>query len=220
MKKFSIITMAALLTLSCMSCVTSADEEFTEDVKRVDILTRGIISVVTVNGVDTPVSVDSVKIANASTNVNVDDSVNMYSQQVDFRRFKPSISVISEQIVRREQFYAVKQLDCLLTLSMDNLSLPLYFSRQIVVSIDETGNEYTPRYSFSLEYISVNYLGSENMVTYDESHLKSYFNLLLGIYDNGNAIGTLATTVSFYTLNPPITFGAECVDWENEDYCF
>lgn len=215
MKNILYLVLIAFVALCFGSCVVDTTiEDALESVGMVKINTRGNMSVVTANGQEYFVAVDSVVLAAGSQEINVDDSVNVVPENVKFKCFLPHVDVLSEKIVRREQFYVVKQLDCLLTLSFEGVYLPVRFTRQIVVSIDK-GKEQTPYYTFIFNVVSESYLGTDKMKTFEESHSRSYYDLELNVSDNDEVIGTLKTKVSFFTANTPITFDVSVDDWED-----
>lgn len=173
------------------------------------IVTRGCVSIISINGEDFSVTVDSVTLADVSKNVDVDANINLLPDQVDFKYFAPYVEILDTTVVREEKFFIVKQLDCLLTLSKDKLYIPIRFTRQIVTV---GKNEYP--YYYALHFnVETEYLYSDC-----SNNNRSYYDLILYVYDSKELIGTLKTRVSFFTQNQtciPISFDVTVDGWQD-----
>lgn len=200
------------------SCTENANLglDFTEAETRsvsTEITTDGVTSTIIVDGIIYSVEVDSVHISEEHESITLDDTIKIGPQDVNFSRCSiRCLRKLNEEVILRDEHYLVRQMVLEVEILYSNLVVPVQFTREIVSAICPDGSEVTPHWTHQFK-VSSEYCGGDSLITNEEKHSRSYFDLRIQTYDQDKPIGTIETRVSFYTTNAPVSFGASVSDW-------
>ena len=148
--------------------------------------------------------------------IELDDTCVLSPEKVDWANDRISCRA---KLLNREVKYACdKYVVYLCTYQLDvyksGMIVPIKFTRERVYAVNEKRDEFTS-YCYFQFGITGRYVGSEPMVTFEESHSRSYYDVSIDVYDRDELIGNMQVKeISFYTANTPISFSAVVSDYE------
>lgn len=205
-----------------MSCAMDSyvgpdPEELENEARPTTIETRGNVSNLMIGEDVYPIEVNPVVIAEGNENIVLDDTVQLQAQDVMFSHWGViHTHRISEELISKQECYLIRKVMFQADFWYLNMVIPVRFTREIVSAIRPDGLEITPSILHQFRVSGV-YCESDPMITDEESHIRSYYDLTIEVFDHNEPIGTLEIRVSFFTANAPIMFSTRVYDWENAD---
>lgn len=218
MKKLLTLLIAAMSVISCSWDEYLGTEGMSPD-KAEDstvVMTQGNFSAIRTKSGVIFVEVDSVKIAEGYETINVNDTIYRTPWNVDLTSANILRTEVLQHTVKElHENYIVYELRVRFYFRYYDVCVPIIFTRDFVSAIRANGTDDIPHHSYRYNIIAGQYRSTEPLITDEESHSRSYYDLVIDVKDQDEQhLGTLLIQLSFYTANASITFGGEMNDFK------
>ena len=136
-------------------------------------------------------------------------------EKVDWANVRCSAKLLNSEVKYAcdKDKYVVYLCTYQLDIYKSGVIVPIKFTRERVHAVNKQGEEFSSYCSFQFG-ITGRYVGTEPMVTNEESHSRSYYDVSVDVYDRDELIGNMQVRISFYTPNAAISFNATVSDYE------
>lgn len=218
MKRLLSALCALMASISLVSCYSDSylgfDDMDVEPLYASSIVSCGNNTIIEYSdGQRTYIDVDPVR--SLTEIIELEDTCVLSPEKVDWANDRISCRA---KLLNREVKYACdRYVVYLCTYQLDvyksGVIVPIKFTRERVYAVNKQGDEFTSDCYFQFG-MKGRYVGSEPMVTFEESHSRSYYDVLIDVYDKDELIGNMQVRISFYTANTPISFSAVVSDCE------